>query len=61
MNATTDKPLSDEDAETTITRALTDAERASIAAAREAHEAGRIAQREVAPGVWKLTHGRGQS
>lgn len=40
--------------ETTIRRALTDAERESIAAAQTAHERGEIAQREVAPGVFVL-------
>lgn len=43
-----------DDFDTTITRALTDAERASIEAARQAFENGKIPQREVAPGVWRL-------
>lgn len=40
--------------DTTITRALTDAERASIAAAQAAFERNDIAQREIAPGVYVL-------
>jgi hypothetical protein len=40
--------------ETTITRALSDAERASIVAALQAHECGDIAQREIAPGIFVL-------
>lgn len=43
-----------DDFDTTITRALTDAERASIEAARQAFERGEIRQRELAPGVWQL-------
>ncbi len=42
------------DLDTTLEIALRDSERASIAAAREAYERGEIAQREVAPGVFKL-------
>ena len=42
------------DLDTTIEIALRDSERASIAAAKEAYERGDIAQREVAPGVFKL-------
>lgn len=38
----------------TIEFELTDAMRASLAAAREAHERGEIKQREVAPGVFVL-------
>lgn len=41
---------------TTITRALSEAALASIEAATEAYHAGRIAQREIAPGVWVLTN-----
>jgi hypothetical protein len=42
------------DLDTTLEIALRDSERASIAAAKEAYERGEIAQREVAPGVFKL-------
>jgi hypothetical protein len=42
--------------ETTLTRALTEAEIQSLAAAAEAHERGYIDQTEVKPGsgVWTL-------
>lgn len=40
--------------ETTIARALTEAERASLDAAARAFERGQITQREVAPGVFVL-------
>lgn len=45
--------------ETTITRALTEAELRSIAAATEARERGQIEQTEVKPGsgVWTLKRG----
>lgn len=43
---------------TTITRALTDAERASVTAAGEALARGDIQQEEVGPGVWRLTRSR---
>lgn len=39
---------------TTITRALDDATRASLAAAESAYNRAAINQREVAPGVWVL-------
>lgn len=38
----------------TIEFALSDAERASLAAAKSAHERGEIKQREIAPGVFVL-------
>lgn len=39
---------------TTITRALKEAELASLRAAAEAFERGEIQQRETAPGIWSL-------
>lgn len=42
----------------TITRALSDAEAESLAAAAEAYARGEIKQREVAAGVWQLARGR---
>lgn len=42
------------DLENTMTRALSQAERESIAVAEMAHRRGNIAQREIAPGVWQL-------
>jgi hypothetical protein len=38
----------------TIEFVLSDAERASLKAAREAYERGDIAQREIAPGIFVL-------
>jgi hypothetical protein len=40
---------------TTITLALSEAERASLRRAAQAYERGQIRQREIAPGVWVLT------
>jgi hypothetical protein len=40
--------------DTTITRTLDEATRASLAAAAEAAARGDIQQRQVAPGIWVL-------
>lgn len=39
---------------TTMTRALTDAERVSLERAAQAYNRGDINQREIGPGVWVL-------
>jgi hypothetical protein len=51
-------PISPDQFANTLSRALADAERASLAAAESARVRGAIAQREVAPGVWQLKQGR---
>ena len=42
--------------DSTIRRAMSEAERASIEAARIAYERGYIDQRQIGPGVWTLKH-----